>query len=129
METNSAFQKITSEHTSVSKKYQCPLNKKCPTNNTLYKALSHQTKKIQNQKKYFDASEIAFKLSYENHKKHSRTSNSSPPSMRRCSNISFRSHIGPDVADHTKTSSRRRNWYAMRLTYLRRLCDVSLVRK
>ena len=31
--------------------------------------------------------------------------------MRRLSNVSFRSHIGQDVADHAKTSARRRNWY------------------
>ena len=34
-----------------------------------------------------------------------------PPGMRRCSDVSFRSHKGRDVADHAKTSSRRRNWY------------------
>ena len=51
-----------------------------------------------------------------------------PPSMLRHSDVSFRSHIGRDVADYVKTSSRRRDWYVMGPTYLRRLCDVSLVR-
>ena len=31
--------------------------------------------------------------------------------MQRRSNVSFRSHIGRDVADHAKASSRRLNWY------------------
>ena len=34
-----------------------------------------------------------------------------PPSMKRRRDVTFRSYIGPDVADHAKTSSRRRNWY------------------
>ena len=34
-----------------------------------------------------------------------------PPNMRRRSELSFRYHIGRDVADHAKTSWRRRNWY------------------
>ena len=34
-----------------------------------------------------------------------------PPSMKRRRDVAFRSYIGPDVADHAKTSSRRRNWY------------------
>ena len=37
--------------------------------------------------------------------------NITPPGMRRRSDVSFRSHIGWDVSDHAKTSSRRRNWY------------------
>ena len=31
--------------------------------------------------------------------------------MRRRSDVSFRSYIGRDVADHAKTPSLRRNWY------------------
>ena len=34
-----------------------------------------------------------------------------PPSMRRRTDISIRSHIGRDVADQAETSSRRRNMY------------------
>ena len=34
-----------------------------------------------------------------------------PPGMRCRSDVSFRSHIGRDVADHAGTSSGRRNWY------------------
>ena len=34
-----------------------------------------------------------------------------PPGMRRRSDISLSSHIGWDVVDHAKTSSRRLNWY------------------
>ena len=34
-----------------------------------------------------------------------------PSSMRRCSDVSFRSHIGWDVTDHAKMSSRCRNRY------------------
>ena len=34
-----------------------------------------------------------------------------PPSMKSRRDVAFRSYIGPDVADHAKTSSRRRNWY------------------
>ena len=35
-----------------------------------------------------------------------------PPSGNQCRcNISIRSHIGRDVADHAETSSRRRNRY------------------
>ena len=37
--------------------------------------------------------------------------NISSPNMRRCSDVSFRFHIGWDVADHAETSSQRRNWY------------------
>ena len=33
------------------------------------------------------------------------------PGMRRRSDVSFRSHIGRDVADHAETLSWRRNWY------------------
>ena len=40
-----------------------------------------------------------------------RGKNIYPPGMRRCSDVSFRSHIGRYVADHAKASSRRRNWY------------------
>ena len=32
--------------------------------------------------------------------------------MRRRSDVSFRSHIGRDVADYAKTPPRHRNWYA-----------------
>ena len=39
------------------------------------------------------------------------TTNIFPPGMRRCSGVSFRSHIGRDVADHAETSSRRPNRY------------------
>ena len=38
-------------------------------------------------------------------------SGSSPPGMRCCSYVSYRSRIGRDVADHAKKSSRHRNWY------------------
>ena len=31
--------------------------------------------------------------------------------MKRRRDVAFRSYIGLDVADHAKTSSRRRNWY------------------
>ena len=31
--------------------------------------------------------------------------------MRHRSDVSFRSHIGRDVAENAKTPSRRRNWY------------------
>lgn len=34
-----------------------------------------------------------------------------PPSVRRCSNISVRPHIGWEVTDHAETSSRPQNWY------------------
>ena len=40
-----------------------------------------------------------------------KKSTSFPPDMRRRSDVSFKSHIGRDVADHVKTSSRRLNWY------------------
>ena len=33
------------------------------------------------------------------------------PRMRRCSNVSFRSHIGREVAYPAETSSRSCNWY------------------
>ena len=33
--------------------------------------------------------------------------------MRRRSDVSFRSHIGRDVADRAETSSRRRGWYVI----------------
>ena len=73
--------------------------------------------------------------------------------MRRRSNVSFRSHIGRDVADYGETSSRRRdccvnetdlienvldlvetssqrlNWYVNKTELLKFLCDVSLVSK
>ena len=52
-----------------------------------------------------------------------------PTSMQHRSDVSFSFHIGRDIADHAQTSSRRRNWYVNEMTYLRRLCDVSLVRK
>ena len=31
--------------------------------------------------------------------------------MRRRSDVSFRSHIGRDAAEHAETSSQRRDWY------------------
>ena len=31
--------------------------------------------------------------------------------MKSRRDVAFRSYIGPDVADHANTSSRRRNWY------------------
>ena len=34
-----------------------------------------------------------------------------PPGIRSRSDVSFRSHIGRDVADHAETSSQRRDWY------------------
>ena len=54
---------------------------------------------------------------------------SNPPGMRRRSDVSVKSHIGRDIANHAETSSRRRNRYVNETTYLRRLCDVSLVRR
>ena len=36
---------------------------------------------------------------------------SDPPGMRRRNDVSFRSRIGRDVADHVETLSWRRNWY------------------
>ena len=47
-----------------------------------------------------------------------------PPGMRRRSDVLFRSHIGRDIADHAKTSSRRRNWYVNE----RDLFETSLLR-
>ena len=45
--------------------------------------------------------------------------------MRRRVNVSIRSHVGRDVADHAETSSRRRNRYVNEMdvfeTSLRRL--------
>ena len=41
----------------------------------------------------------------------SRRNEVTSPSMRHRSDVSFRSHIGWDVADHAYTSSRYRNWY------------------
>ena len=50
------------------------------------------------------------------------------PGMRRCSDVSFRYHIGRDVADYVKTASRRRNWYVNETdlfeTSLRRLTET-----
>ena len=34
-----------------------------------------------------------------------------PPGMRRCNNVLFRSHIGRDVTHHAETSAGRRNQY------------------
>ena len=55
-------------------------------------------------------------------------SHNNPPSRRRRSDISFRSHIGRDVEDHAETSSRRCNWYVNETdlfeTSLRRLIDT-----
>ena len=39
------------------------------------------------------------------------TATTAPPGMRRRIDVSFRSHIGWNVANHANTSSRRRNWY------------------
>ena len=48
-----------------------------------------------------------------------------PPGMRRRSDVSIRSQIGQDVADHAETLSRRRNSYVNEInlfeTSLRRL--------
>ena len=69
------------------------------------------------------------------------TEHSVPPGMQRRSDVSVRSHIGRDVADHAETSSRRRKRYVneadlfetslrrligtwKKLTYLRRHNDV-----
>ena len=52
-----------------------------------------------------------------------------PPGMRRRSDVSFRSHIGRDIADHAKTSSRRRNWYVNETDLFQTSLNVSLVRK
>ena len=53
-----------------------------------------------------------------------------PPGMRRRSDVSFRSHIGRDISDHAKTSSRRRNWCVNETdlfeTSLRRLAGTSI---
>ena len=50
---------------------------------------------------------------------------SSPPGMRRRSDVSFRFHIGWDVADHADTSTWHRIWYVnetdLFITSLRRL--------
>ena len=35
----------------------------------------------------------------------------SPPGLQSCSDVSFRSHIVRDFADHAEASSRRRNWW------------------
>ena len=48
------------------------------------------------------------------------------PSMRRCRDISFRSHIGWDAVANTETLSRRRNWCVNETDLFNRLCDVSL---
>ena len=40
-----------------------------------------------------------------------KTCGTIPPGMRRRRDVSFRSHIGRDVADHAKTPSQRSNWY------------------
>ena len=40
-----------------------------------------------------------------------KKSTSFPSDMRRRSDVSFKSHIGRDVTNHAKTSSRRLNWY------------------
>ena len=34
-----------------------------------------------------------------------------PLGIRRCSDVSFRFHIGRDVVDNAETSSRHHNWY------------------
>ena len=52
----------------------CPLNKKCLTNNVLYKACITPNEKNSKKKIYCGVSETAFKLRYANHKKHSITS-------------------------------------------------------
>ena len=43
-----------------------------------------------------------------------------PPDMRRRSDVSFRSHIGGEVAYHAETSSWRSNWYVNETP----ICDV-----
>lgn len=54
--------------------------------------------------------------------------NHTRPSMRRCSDVSFGSHIRRDVADNAETPSQRRNWYVGEMdiyeTSLRRLIDT-----
>ena len=52
-----------------------------------------------------------------------------PPGMRHRSDVSFRSHIGRDVADHAERSPRRRNWYVNEMDLFETFCDVSLIRK
>ena len=51
-----------------------------------------------------------------------------PLGIRRRSDVSFRSHIGRDIADHAKTSSLRHNMYGHETelfeTSLRRLTDT-----
>ena len=51
-----------------------------------------------------------------------------PPGMRRRSDISIRSHLSRNVADHDETSSRRRNRYVNETdlfeTSLRRLSET-----
>ena len=58
----------------------------------------------------------------------SKTTGPVPPGMRRRSDVSFRSHIGRDVADHAETSSQRLNWYVNETdlfeTSLRRLIST-----
>ena len=41
-----------------------------------------------------------------------------PHSMRGRSDISFRPHIGRDVADHAETLSRRHDWYLNEINLL-----------
>ena len=47
--------------------------------------------------------------------------------MRRRSDVSVRSHIVRDVADHAETLVRCHNRYVNETDLLRRHCDVSLV--
>ena len=48
--------------------------------------------------------------------------------LRRRTNVSFRPHIVQDVSDHAQNHHNIATGTSMRLTYLRRLCDVQLVR-
>ena len=47
--------------------------------------------------------------------------------MRRRSDVSVRSHIVRDAADHAETLLRCHNRYVNETDLLRRLCDVALV--
>ena len=51
------------------RKYQCPLNEKCLTNNVLYQASITTNEKNPKTKNYYGVCETAFKLRYANHKK------------------------------------------------------------
>ena len=65
------------------RRHQCPLNKKCLTNNALYQA-SITTNEENPKENYYDVSQTAFKLRYANHKK--KFSNIKYPTDKELSN-------------------------------------------